>query len=548
LPVPLGFWRWRLRRGDRRGSPVVDPRARAGSGAAVSAVAELPSRVRAVAEARLAFSREYSGLHEFDGQIQDLSPGGVRKSLGVLGGPPLGDPLDDATVAGAEASLRTRLGDLELHRRDPFLHVEALDLTCYEREYAPRAERMAARSRHLALWPDAVDAAINSLDSVPAAVAAAFLGPVRGLAGAVTSADGDIGTRAARALERLVTHLERFAAGPATAEGLGADRLITLLGCADGITVNLGQLMARTATEKLRMSELLRDACAQIAPGEPLAAVVRTKLARHGTFPEVLSSAQRLVDEAREFVRSRSIAPCADGDCVVEATPAPRRWGVGRISWSGAWEPAAPARFHLTPPDPAWSPDAQDAWLRRFGDAALPALAVHETFPGHANHALAMRKVTSPTRRTLWSELFFEGWAHYCEEMCLEEGFQDRNPVLQAGVALEALVRLTRIENAVGLHTQQITVAEGARLFSENAFLDGPAAMVEAQRGLFEPTYTRYGVGKFFFLDLREAARRQWGPDFTLLRFHTEVLSLGSPPLAPVADALGLDRQQARWH
>ncbi len=513
----------------------------------MGAVTELPTRVRAVAEARLAFSREYSGLHEFDGQIQDLSPDGVRKSLAALGGPPLSDLLDDATVAGAEASLRTRLGDLELHRRDPFLHIEALDLTSYEREYAPAAERLEARSRHLALWPDAVDAAISSLDCVPPAVAAAFLGSARGLASAVLPTDGDIGRRAAEALTHLVTHLERFAAQPETAEGLGAERLVTLLGCADGITVDLGQLMARTATEKLRMSELLRDACAQIAPGEPVATVVRTGLTRHGTFPEVLSSAQRLVDEARAFVRSRAIAPFADGDCIVAATPAPRRWGVGRISWSGAWEPAAPARFHLTPPDPAWPPDAQDTWLRRFGCAALPALAVHETFPGHAGHALAMRQVTSPTRRTLWSELFFEGWAHYCEEMCLEEGFLDRDPILQAGVALEALVRLTRIENAVGLHTHEITVAEGARLFSENAFLDGPAAMAEAQRGLFEPTYTRYGVGKFFLLDLREAARRQWGPDFTLSRFHTELLSLGSPPLAPVADALGLDLQLARW-
>jgi hypothetical protein len=296
------------------------------------------------------------------------------------------------------------------------------------------------------------------------------------------------------------------------------------------------------------MNDLLRDACDRLAPGEPVAAVVRTTLASHGTFADVLAAAQRLADEARAFVREHDLAPFADGDCIVEATPAPRRWGVGRISWSGAWEAAAPARFHLTPPDPAWPADAQDAWLRRFGRATLPALVVHETFPGHANHALAMRQVTSPTRRTLWSELFFEGWAHYCEEMCLEAGFQDGDPVLQAGVALEALVRLARIENAVGLHTHQLTVDEGARLFSEYAFLDGPAAMAEAQRGLFEPTYTRYGVGKFFFLDLRAAARRQWGPDFTLLRFHAEVLALGSPPLAPVVAALGLDLEMARWH
>jgi Bacterial protein of unknown function (DUF885) len=513
----------------------------------VGALTELPARVRAVAEARLAFSREYSGLHELDGQVQDLSPAGVRETLSALGGPPLSDPLDDATVAGAEASLRTRLGDLELHRRDPFLHIEALDLTSYERDYAPAGDRMAARRRHLAQWPAAIGNAISSLDLVPPRVAAAFLGSVRGLRSAILPADGDDGSRAAAALDRLTGHLARRAEQPAADEGLGAQRLTALLGCADGITVDLEQLAARTAAEMRAMNELLADACARITPGEPVAAVVRDELTRHGTFADIVRSAQRLADEARQFAASRRLVPCTDVGCVVEATPAPRRWGVGRISWPGAWEPLAPARFHLTPPDPAWPAQARDAWLRRFGRAALPALTVHETFPGHVGHALAMRQVASPTRRTLWSELFFEGWAHYCEQMCWEEGLGDGSPVRQAGVALEALVRLTRIENVIGLHTGAHTVADGARLFTRNAFLDGPAALAEAQRGLFEPTCTRYGVGKFFFLDLREAARRGWGPGFSLERFHAELLSLGSPPLAPVADALGLGRQLTRW-
>ena len=450
-------------------------------------------------------------------------------------------------MAGAEASLRTRLGDLQLHRRDPFLHIEALDLTSYERDYAPAADRMAARRRHLAQWPAAIGNAISSLDLVPPRVAAAFLGSVRGLRSAILPADGDDGSRAAAALDRLTGHLARRAEQPAADEGLGAQRLTALLGCADGITVDLEQLAARTAAEMRAMTELLADACARITPGEPVAAVVRDELTRHGTFADIVRSAQRLADEARQFAASRRLVPCTDVGCVVEATPAPRRWGVGRISWPGAWEPLAPARFHLTPPDPAWPAQARDAWLRRFGRAALPALTVHETFPGHVGHALAMRQVASPTRRTLWSELFFEGWAHYCEQMCWEEGLGDGSPVRQAGVALEALVRLTRIENVIGLHTGAHTVADGARLFTRNAFLDGPAALAEAQRGLFEPTCTRYGVGKFFFLDLREAARREWGPGFSLERFHAELLSLGSPPLAPVADALGLGPQLTRW-
>lgn len=81
------------------GSPA-DPLARANRRVvAVGAVTELPARLRAVAAARLAFSRKYSGPHEFDGQIQDLSPNGVRKSLRALDGPPLSDSLDDVIVA-----------------------------------------------------------------------------------------------------------------------------------------------------------------------------------------------------------------------------------------------------------------------------------------------------------------------------------------------------------------------------------------------------------------------------------------------------------------
>jgi hypothetical protein len=116
-------------------------------------------RLQALADLAVAAAREYVGLHQYDGRVQDLSPEGVRAGLASLGGPPLDDPLDDAYVAAHEHAFRVELGELEMHRSNPVYHIAELDLSCYDREYAPAEQRADARRRHLALWPDAVDAA-----------------------------------------------------------------------------------------------------------------------------------------------------------------------------------------------------------------------------------------------------------------------------------------------------------------------------------------------------------------------------------------------------
>jgi hypothetical protein len=83
-----------------------------------------------------------------------------------------------------------------------------------------------------------------------------------------------------------------------------------------------------------------------------------------------------------------------------------------------------------------------------------------------------------------------------------------------------------------------MTVAEGARRFEVDTHLAGPAALSEARRATFDPTYGRYTWGKLEIMDLRERARKQWGSGFSLLRFHTALLDLGSPPLGLLGTAL----------
>ena len=153
--------------------------------------------MRAICDLNVAEAREYGGRHEYDGVPQDLSPDGVAAGLSRLAsarqsGPAREDPHDEAHLRAFEELQRVVYADLELHRRNPMFHLGELDLACYDKDYAPEAERHAARAAHLAAWPTVIDAAVASLDAIPAPIADSLLGAVRGLAAGIP-ADADPG-------------------------------------------------------------------------------------------------------------------------------------------------------------------------------------------------------------------------------------------------------------------------------------------------------------------------------------------------------------------
>jgi uncharacterized protein (DUF885 family) len=129
------------------------------------------------------------------------------------------------------------------------------------------------------------------------------------------------------------------------------------------------------------------------------------------------------------------------------------------------------------------------------------------------------------------SSAFIEGWAHYAEELFVEEGFRADDPRYAVGMAVEALIRVTRLAVSLGVHTGAMTVADGARRFEADAFQRGRAARAEAERATFDPTYGCYTMGKLAILAARDRARQRWGSAFTLRRFHETLLAAGAPPL-----------------
>jgi hypothetical protein len=497
-------------------------------------------RIRAVTDLSIPAARESAGLHGwYDGSTGDLSKQGVRAALARLGdGPPEEDAHDEAHLTAFEAAAQVWYGELQMHRANPGEHHAALDLACYDRDYAPAAERDAARRRHLAGWPDAVDRAVDTLDRVPAPTATALLDTIRGLAAGLAAGRDEVEDAALAAHRRLVAHVQRMAAEGDPDTAIGGPALARLLSASEAMAVDLSDLAARADSERERLRAMLDEACGRIAPGAPTARTVHGLLADHPDAAGVLAEARVITAEVIDWTREHDLVPYHDGACQIGPAPESRQWGMAMMSWAAPYEPPGPSWYHVTPPNPQWPAQEQEEWLQVFSRTTLPAITVHEVAPGHFSHGIALRHAPTDVRRALQGDAFIEGWAHYAEEMVVEEGFHGGTPHYAAGVAIEALVRVTRLACSIGLHTGAMTVPEAAGLFERDAFLAGPAALAEARRGTFDPTYGRYTWGKLEILRVREEARQTWGAGFSLPRFHRALLDLGAPPLGLMGTAV----------
>ncbi|HVV19724.1 MAG TPA: DUF885 family protein [Pseudonocardiaceae bacterium] len=487
----------------------------------------MDSRVRAAVELDLATSREYVGLHEYDGVLQDLSPAGVAAALARVGAGPLPeDPFDAAVLGVYEDGLRIRFGEAELHRRDPLVHVSAMDLACYDREYAPEDVRRAARDRHRRSWPAAVDNAVAALDRVSAPVAVATLPSVRGLAAGIDD------PAALAAVRRFTDHVERAARDGDPSAALGESEFLRLLGAGEGMVVDLADITGTAEREMARLRAILADAVERHAPGERPADVVPALMRDHPvTMADVMAEARALIAEVTAFALDHDLMADPGGACLVGPAPASRSYAQAMMSWSAPYEPDAPSYYYIVPPDPAWTAEETEEWLAVFSRASLPAITVHEVTPGHYAHGRVLRGVTGDVRRSLGSMAFIEGWAHYAEELYAEERFRAGDPLYVIGMCVEALLRVTRLVCSIGLHTGGMSVADATARFERDAFLRGTAAAGEARRGTYDPTYGRYTLGKLEIRRVRERAREVWRDGYTHRRFHDTLLGLGMPPV-----------------
>jgi uncharacterized protein (DUF885 family) len=497
------------------------------------------------------------GLHAYDGKVRAESKEALAdqvarlrraaEEMSTIDQAALSpdDALDHAELTSwIESALFLRV-DRDAPRKLPQYYDDLFDVSVFvDRDYAPLEER----ARRLTAHEEAALAQVahvrenlapplsRPVAEVAARNAAGFAAYLRGEVVRIMGKQGDDAQRQrfARANEALATAAADLAAwlGKEAARGdqshvLGPARYATLLRVQEGLTMPLAEF-ERINEENLAVN---RKAYEELAP-RAKDAPVREK--------DFFATATRMMQGAREFVVSHHVVTLAGEDAAaVRETPPYVRWNPASIDMSGPFETARSAFYQLTIPDRAWPEKERQAYLGTLG--GLLGTTVHEVYPGHFVQGRWLDRAPTRTQKAFADYAFVEGWAHYAEQMMIEEGFGKDDPANRLAMLNRALLRNCRFAASVGIHTRGMTVEQAEKRFVEECHQAPSRAHEQAVRATFDPGYFAYTLGKLQILALRDEAKQRLGERFSLQRFHDALLSHGAPPVALVRERVLTD-------
>ena len=499
------------------------------------------------------------GLHEYDGLLPDVSPGGLKswtdKAVGLLDrvrseshGLDKDGRLDALCLETMLERMLFDVEDLRGYATRPNLYSMQLSLTPYiSREYAPVDARIGAVNKHLGRVPGFLDQASRNLDKTLAQ-------PIVDVAskqvqGVLRDVDGNATQEAGKASAPIRNEFENLKrdAGVAMASfveelseehslsmdfALGRERFQKLLWVNDRINRPVEEVLQMGLQDLESNLKALRELAEKIGPGQTVASVVDGIQENHPT-------AHRLIDETAEGLRDLELW-LREHDLVsipagtkVRVVPTPmhmRATTTAAMSSPGPFEKEGlEGLYYVTPPEDSWDPKTREEWLRHLNYVTLKDISIHEVFPGHYTHRVFQREFgKSVTRKAYWNYAFGEGWAHYCEEVMLDEGYG--NEALRLIQLKEALLRDCRFIVSFWMHTQSLGVDQARQFIMENAYMETLPAEREALRGTFDHSYYGYTLGKLFIKKSREHFFKTH-PSASAREFHDRLLGLGGAPV-----------------
>jgi uncharacterized protein (DUF885 family) len=545
--------------------------------AALLATASYPELVQAYFDDRFAYAptgATMAGRHDQDGRLEDFTLAGARANAASLRTYRSAfQAIDPAKLSATDAadremvlgSIDGRLLKLEEERpleNRPDVYSSGITISAFSlfnRNYAPAPVRMRALVARLRQMPAALQAARTNLQHPPRenteiaraqldgnrrvftdVIPAAF----KGVGDVRDQADLAAGCQAvADALAAYKSWMEHDLLPRSTGSfALGAERFRRKLKAEEGVDVPVERLIAIGEQDLARNQAALAALCARMEPGATPAQVYANLAKRHPAGARLLAETQADVDDAVKFLAAKDLVtvPPAGAVQVVETPPYMRATTTASMDTPGPLEAARQtvSYFFMTLPNPAWPAAQQDRYLGQFFPERLSNMAVHEVIPGHYLQHLVTPRLPTLARKLIEVNTLEEGWAHYCEQMMLDEGFHADDPRYRLAQLQDAVLRDVRLLVGAKLHTAGWTIPQAAAYFEREAYQSPESAKQEAWRAINDPLYGYYTLGKLMILKLRADWQRQHPAGAPLKAFHDALLAQGRVPMPVIRKAL----------
>ena len=493
-----------------------------------------------------AFQKRIRSLHEFDARLADLRKPNLSES----------DAIDAELIDNAIKSELLDLEGLQTWKQNPMGYVsapgEAID-GLMKRNFAPPKERLRSVVARLKGVPATLAAMRKNVTNPPKEFTDIAVRLADGSTGffkdtiaawAKDAAEGDdallktfaaVNTPAADSMREAAAWLKKDLLPKSTGNyAIGSENFRRKLLYDDMVDLPLDKLLAIGETNLAKDYAAFVETARRIAPGKTPMQAMNVLNEDHPAEADQLAFTGRTIDAARQFLIDKQIITLPNDlrPIVKETPPFARSGSFASMDTPGPFETkATEAYYYVTPPEKDWDAKHKEEHLRGFNQTVMDMTTVHEAYPGHFTQFIYISQFPTKTRKLISANTNAEGWAHYSEQMMLEEGFGNGDPKMRLAQLEEALLRDCRYVVGIRMHTRRMTVEEGAKLFVEKGLQQPANAYEEARRGTYNPTYLYYTLGKLQIYKLREDYKRAKGAAFTLRGFHDEFVKAGPMPL-----------------
>jgi uncharacterized protein (DUF885 family) len=522
-----------------------------------------------------------AGFHQYDTKLEDYSRAGVEAQIAALHAfdarmKGIARPAD-LTQAGdydlIVANIHSALLSLETIRpweKNPDSYSGGIASSAFslmERKFAPADERMRSLTARERMMPAVLENARKNLKNPPHIYTEIAIEQLPGIIdffrkdvpGALADAkDPQVKADFAQSNAAVIAALESYEAWLKTdllarSNGdfrIGAETFRKKLLYDEMVDTPLDKLL-EIGYADLRKNQAAFIALArQIDPTKTPAQVLAELSADHPKPDELLQSFRNTFDGLIGFIRTKKIITIpSDVQPILEETPPfMRATTFASMDTPGAYEQVAKeAYFNVTLPEASWAPADKEELMEAFNVGTIVSTSVHEAYPGHYVQFLWMHNVPDKVRKLMGASSNAEGWAHYCEQMMLDEGYGQPGvgakdapeaQLLRLGQLEDALLRDARFIAGIKMHTGLMTYDESIAFFVNEGYQPHGTGVRETKRGTSDPTYLYYTLGKLEIMKLRSDMMAKQGAAFSLEQFHNSFMQQGYPPLRIVRRAM----------